>query len=963
MSNKLGQWAVIDIETTGIDSNYDSIIDIGYLQFDGIKLEKKYSSLVQYDGDLSQFIQKLTGITSKMVKNAPTWNIVKLELEELYGHSLIAHNAEFEKSFLSEHFEKLEFFDKQRETYEDSLYFLSLLFPEFSSLKLEGFIQEWGIADKEMHRGYEDSLDLLKVMLMAVMITRKDREWNTNLEMLFQKYKLEDYWFYNFFALKNDELQEISDQIEFDLDSAISMYLKKKQQNIVDEEKSKLTCFDLNFSGKNIENILKDENSIRDIFSHYSYRESQKSLALRVGQSFKNKVHSIVQAPTGTGKTLGYLLPASLFSLSERQQVLISTGTKALQKQAMEKDVPQLFKLLGIDKDELKVRTLIGSNNHICEVLFLQALESTDMFFDSSFEDKFTYMYFDLVFKYNERNEINKQIIREKIPYVLKRKVKIFNELSQTIAVDFRSCTGYNCPSKDGCSYYKGIQEAKEADIIIGNHALMFSWPGAFPRPQYVVVDEAHKIEGETTSAFSVEITKELLVGMSKNLLHLQGIGSLFYLLAQTEENKGESTAKINKIREDILSIQKMLDDHLGPIEVAIEQYFKKMPRYTSIFWNENPIVLQSFKKNSLGITIFNHMESIHYLVSSLHQVLYPYIGRWEAKNLKSENETTALTRFETFFGMYVEDVKVGLEHILEEKEGYANSIKFHEEHGHAFLSAPIDVGRALHQGLLETSSSVVYTSATLGNAKGDQGCKGMEWATGYSYLDPKRRFKNGFYLPAVYDYENKTKVFLCDDTLPFYNSNFVEKTMKEIIKLICKINGRSLLLFSAKSRFEVAREMLLKELDGKIPVFVQGMGSNVVDEFKESGEGVLLGMESFGEGIDIPGNALQFIFVDKIPDLRMDYVIQERRNFYDSNLGNEFTDYYLAHRTRSLHQKLGRLLRTDNDFGGVIVVDSRIKKWKGNTMEKFLKLMEPYKILRAPLTQACDSIAEFINN
>ena len=188
-----------------------------------------------------------------------------------------------------------------------------------------------------------------------------------------------------------------------------------------------------------------------------------------------------------------------------------------------------------------------------------------------------------------------------------------------------------------------------------------------------------------------------------------------------------------------------------------------------------------------------------------------------------------------------------------------------------------------------------------------------------------------------------------------------MEHNLAKIKPLIRKLNGKTLLLFSAKARFEIAREILLKEFEGQIPLFIQGMGTNVVEDYKRSSSGILLGMESFGEGIDIPGDALQFIFIDKIPDLRMDLVVNERRDFFEANLGNEFTDYYLAHRTRSLHQKLGRLLRTESDFGGVIIVDNRVKSWKGKTMEKMVKLMEPYSLLRAPIEEACLEIEEFI--
>jgi len=212
-----------------------------------------------------------------------------------------------------------------------------------------------------------------------------------------------------------------------------------------------------------------------------------------------------------------------------------------------------------------------------------------------------------------------------------------------------------------------------------------------------------------------------------------------------------------------------------------------------------------------------------------------------------------------------------------------------------------------------------------------------------------------------VFDYKNKTKVFFCDDIPPMHQSSYVEEVLGPITKLITELEGRTLLLFSAKTRFEVAREILLAKFDGKIPLFIQGMGNTVIEEFKKSERGILLGMETFGEGIDVPGEALQFIFIDKIPDLRMDLVINKRRDFFERNIGNEFTEYYLGHRVRSLQQKLGRLLRTDQDWGGAIVADSRLKSWKGATFEKVDSLMKPYAVERAPLKEACDKMGKFI--
>lgn len=174
MNHRLSRWAVIDVETTGADASYDQVIDLGFLLFEGTKLVQKYSSLVQYPGELSSFIQKLTGITPKMLGHAPTWREVEKELQELYGVKLIAHNSDFEQGFLKRSFDKIDD-GTPREEYCDTMLFLGLLFPEYSSLKLEHFIQDWKIAETETHRGYEDSLDLLKVVLVASKLTRLDK--------------------------------------------------------------------------------------------------------------------------------------------------------------------------------------------------------------------------------------------------------------------------------------------------------------------------------------------------------------------------------------------------------------------------------------------------------------------------------------------------------------------------------------------------------------------------------------------------------------------------------------------------------------------------------------------------------------------------------------------------------------------------------------------------------------------
>ncbi len=950
---KLGRWAVIDIETSGIDPTYDQIIDLGFLQFEGTKLIRKYSSLVKSDVVLSQFIQKLTGIKQEEVRRAPHWNKVEPDLLDLEGHALIAHNASFEDMFLKKYFEALGE-DREEETFQDSIYFLSLLFPERSSLNLEGLLIDLQIADKEEHRGLSDSIDLLKVMLLATYLVKKDKEFEAFLIDVFKDFSGHEFWFKHFIQLDQAELEEIADQIDFDLGLAFDKYL-----NFISLEDSDGSGFDrkkLEFSGSNIRDILRDEEDLKQKLPHYSFRESQEKLSLRIGQAFGNNVHALIQAPTGTGKTLGYLLPSVLLSKSKGEQVMISTGTKALQNQAMTKDIPLVFKALGLGKYDLNVIRLVGSKNHYCELLYRNEQRETDTMLDiRSFGERLTSAYFETLFFYNQRvTDYTKIITRDSIPFVLKRKFSEFSDKDKNIQVDYRACTGHKCPFKNECTYLQGLRKAKEADIIVGNHSLLLSWPKSMEKPNYIVIDEAHKLEGESTQAFTQELGKSELDSFAKNMA--QQVAPLYYLLGDDE--KGADATR--RIKSEISSSMKIILENITGLEEMIERYAKKLPRFTDIYWNEFPMIIQNKMNSNLEVSIYNHLDSLRYIFKGIYDLIFPYVARWNVNSLEDENQITAYTLFESF-ASHIEDTLSTLTNLLEGNTERAGSIKYHEEYGYLLTSAPINVGEIFYDQVMKDAQSVVFTSATLANHDGSQGMPQVEWMTGYNLLESERRFRTGLFLDNNYDYENNAKVFLCTDTPSLYDKKFVETTLEELIPLIRDLGGRSLLLFSARVRFDKACEYLLKAFEGEIPLFIQGLGHNVVEEFKKSQNGILVGMESFGEGIDIPGENLEFVYVDKVPDLRQDLVIQKRRDFYDSNFGNEFNDYFLAHRTRSLHQKLGRLIRRESDRGCIIITDSRLAKWKGRTLDTFKSMMKPYSINFTSLNDACEKTRDFL--
>ncbi len=957
----LGKWAVIDIETTGINAGEDEVIDLGYWQFDDTQLVRKFSSLVRPSGPLSPFITKLTGITDAMAAKAPIWSAVEPDLLELEGHALLAHNAGFEEKFLKKHFDRIHrggaIFAAGRESFQDSILYLALLFPGVGQLNLESFIQRFGFADKEEHRGEADSRDLLKVLVAATSLTWQDREWRMKLTEVMRELP-EDFWYKRFFALSREELSALADVCEIDVAAAIAQWKDGERMEIPVLDFPRQKEMPRRFSGEVVKNFLEDETGRREFAPGYRFRRAQLDMSLRVGQAFKNGIHALIQAPTGTGKTLGYLLPSTLFSMETREQVLITTGTKTLQDQVMEKDVPQLREMLQLPESEFKITRLVGSNNHLCELLFRDNEDQTTLLEQATFEGAYAKAYFDLLFFFNSRAPYAKKITREQVPYVLKKTNSEIRAKDEELAVDYRACVGAQCPFVQSCSYVQGLREAKEAQVIVGNHAMLLSWPRSFPRPAHVVVDEAHKIEGEATRAYAVEVNARSV----ETLLKVQpnGVGALLYLL-NSQERDNLREAEFADLRDQSTFAQRLARDHIAPLAQVVESIFKKSDRFNPVHVNELPFPDRQRAQDPLAVELLNHLESLNQIWRDLYTRLLPHFELWQKKDLGNDkNQLKAWATFEAFWGQLEKHVQ-SLEHFLRPPEGWVTVLQYSEEESWFVESAPVDVGQAIHKNLLETSRSVVFTSATLANAAGDAGTQGVEWMTGYTYLSQDKRFKTGMYLPPVFDYTNRARVYLCTDTRAISDPMFVPDLLKPLLPVVEAIGGRTLFLFSARARFETAVELLLQRFEGRLPVFVQGMGKNVVEEFKKSPGGVLIGMESFGEGIDVPGDQLQLIIVDKIPDVRMELVIQRRREWYDNSFGNEFQDYFMAQRARALHQKCGRLLRREDDQGVVIVVDQRTKKWKGGTMRQFAKLMEPYRLEVVDLAEAAERTRAFL--
>jgi ATP-dependent DNA helicase DinG len=308
----------------------------------------------------------------------------------------------------------------------------------------------------------------------------------------------------------------------------------------------------------------------------------------------------------------------------------------------------------------LKVVRLIGSSNHLCELLYRKNIEEDTLSMSQllPFEEAFSKAYFEYIFYQNHLLNYDQKITRLDLPYVYKMKFKYFSDLDQEIKADYRACIGHQCPHKDNCSYFTGLKLAKDANVIIGNHSLSFTWPKAVTRPNFTVVDEAHKIEGEVTSTYTLEFSQNMFLQFQKQLMQMQAMNALFYLLGFEEQ----SEKVIDGLREHAQSVHSILSDHANPLTEMIELFFKKQPKYSAIYWNEKPMLDETRLADELSAGILNSFKSIHFVLEEFYQKLLTHISRFDVKTFNNEQKSVAYSRFEAFFAL-LEDLYLALDH------------------------------------------------------------------------------------------------------------------------------------------------------------------------------------------------------------------------------------------------------------------------------------------------------------
>jgi len=579
----------------------------------------------------------------------------------------------------------------------------------------------------------------------------------------------------------------------------------------------------------------------------------------------------VVEAGTGIGKTLAYLVPALLSG----ERVIISTGTKTLQDQLFFRDLPMVRETLGLS---VKPALLKGRGNYLC--LHRMMIARTE----GRLPSREAVAELEAVLDWSARTTDGDLSISG----VLTEDSGLLPLVTSTA----ENCLGAECPQFEDCYVARARREAQDADIVVVNHHLLFAdmaikqsgFGEVLPGASAFIIDEAHQAPETASRFFSISLTARQVADLCRDLL---------------AESSGV-TGALGVLREGVANCLQKLQE----IQLVLSE---RMPDRGS--WND--LVRDEQTRQALR----DLDDAVISLAASADKLAGSARGLDGCIDRLKELQAR-LDRFDA--------------------PPSAEEVRWFEKRGKGFALhiTPLEVSGVFNDFRAMVDAAWVFTSATL-SVTGD-----FSHFTAQMGLDDAGTLQ----LDSPFDYANNALLWLPDQIPEPREPDFVPALLEQVIPLLEASNGRAFLLFTSHRSLRRASEILSEKV--RFPLFVQGEQprSLLLDQFRESGNGVLLGSSSFWEGVDVIGEALSLVVIDKLPFAAPDDPVMEARSGSLRRAGgNPFTQLYLPQAVISLKQGAGRLIRDVTDRGALVVCDPRIRTKSYGRV--FLESLPPMKL------------------
>jgi ATP-dependent DNA helicase DinG len=889
----------LDIETTGLDPQKDTIIEIGVVRFNGNRIENEWSTLLNPGRKIPPFITQLTGINDHMVLDAPSIQNVLTELRQFVGNlSILGHNVGFDLAFLRNYglFRGNEISD----TYEIA----SVLLPSAGRYGLGALGQTLNIPLQANHRAlsdarvtcavyrslYEIGMELPIQLLAEILRLAENIEW--------AGYGI----FYDLLRARSKETisgrqarQGYSGPI-FDGYNAqdFTTLLPSTQQVSLDPDE--------------VASALELGGIFSHHFPNYEYRPQQIEMLRAVTQALSENRHLLVEAGTGTGKSIAYLLPAALWSLKNGQRVIISTNTINLQDQLINKDIPDLRSAMGLN---LSAAVMKGRSNYLCP----RRLENMRRRGPEN-ADEMRVLGKVLVWLQSttsgDRNEINLN-------------GSIERDIWLRLSADDEGCTTENCLKRGGiCPFYHARQAALSAHILVVNHALLLADVATgnrvLPEYNYVIVDEAHHLEEATTNALSFKIT-QWMIDRAVRELGSPNSGALGKLVTIIEGNILPSDfASINRFIQQSTDLAFHFQTNTQAFFHTIDEFLLEQRDGKDIgMYAHQERILPATRTQPAWADVEAAWEecetSLKPLIENLAKMLQA-VG--DIKEGLPEEDDDVISNLSSLYRRLTE-IQNNLEGMVFEPRG--DSIYWIEIQPNgkqmSLNAAPLHIGPLMQKYLWNDKSAVILTSATL-TAAGE-----------FTYLRGRLNADEAYELSvgSPFDYESSVLLFIANDIPePSDRSGHQRAIEQGILKVCLATGGKALVLFTSYDQLKRTSHFLGPRLaQNNIRIYEQGEGASanmLLESFRTDEHAVLLGTKAFWEGVDVPGEALSVLIIVKLPfDVPSDPIVAARSETFE----DPFSEYSLPEAILRFRQGFGRLIRTQSDRGVVVIFDRRI--------------------------------------
>ena len=690
----------------------------------------------------------------------------------------------------------------------------------------------------------------------------------------------------------------------------------------------------------NIKNYFANDGILAKEIKGFEYRKEQEEMAHYIQDAINEDRKIIIEAGTGTGKTLAYLIPAIKWAVVNKKKVIIATNTINLQEQLLLKDIPLAKSII---KKEFSYVLVKGRSNYLCKRFFneLSIGRSIDI-------------------------ETFSMEAREQIEYILKWRNKtksgdkaelpfeVYPDVWELVQSTTELCLGKKCPYRKECFFMKTRMEKMEADILISNHHVFFADLNVraetdfdseyliLPRYDMVIFDEAHNIESVARSYFSVEVSKisftRLLNRIYQKKNKRKKEKSALIRVEDTIDEKDLEDGQqyiylLNTLKEEISILQNIGDEYFDEIRKIYETNTEAPIRKSlNNFEMTKSRFLETLRDKK---DIFqSKLADFLTLMMSFNNV----IDEEKEKNPEVINFNNHLKMFKA----YIDSFKFINSF---EDDNYIYWLDINSKRTNVLLTAtPLNIAEKLSTVLFDNLDRLVFASATIvANGNFDYFKKSLG-------LDEEDCIE--CIIKSPFNYDEQMSVYIPTDIQDSENINaFVTDASKFILDILLKTNGKAFILFTSYTMLNQIYYSVSKKLINKgFEVFLHGdkPRSQLIKEFKEAENPILFGTTSFWEGVDVQGENLSNVIITKLPFLvPTDPVVSAISKKIEEDGGNSFTDFQLPEAIIKFKQGVGRLIRKKTDSGNIFILDSRIlKKRYGSFFINALPSQKNIKIL-----------------